>query len=261
MLVDTHAHLDYDYEIPVEALVAEAMQAGVTTIITIAASAESLARTEEIAERFPNVFFTSGIHPHDAKDWTPAIAEELEKRAKHKKCVAIGELGLDYYYEHSDRETQFRALEAQLEFSVSVGKPVVIHTRDADEDTKQHLVSHSEAWNARHPGRSPGVLHCFSGGPELARFCLDLGYYISFSGIVTFKNADALRAVAKDIVPLDRLLVETDSPYLAPVPYRGKKNHPAYTRIVAEKVAQLKGLALAELAATTTANAQKLFGF
>lgn len=259
MLIDSHAHLDYEYEISTEEMLARAKAAGVERVIAIAASAESLERVRALSEKFPNVFFTSGVHPHDSKDFTPEIFGSVQRLAKHPRCVAVGELGLDYFYDHSDPATQHKALQQQLAFSAELGKPVVVHTRDADDDTVRFLTDHSRAFLARHPNRAPGVIHCFTGTAKLAEATLALGYYISFSGILTFKNADPLRAVCRDLVPLDRLLVETDSPFLTPVPHRGQKNQPAYTRLVAEKVAELKGLPLEQVADQTRANTERLF--
>jgi TatD DNase family protein len=259
MLIDSHAHLDYEYEASTEDLLKNAADAGVKAVIAIAAAADSLDRVRELAEKFPQVFFSSGIHPHDSGDFGPEIFAQIKQLAQHPKCVAVGELGLDYYYDHATHQLQFQALEAQLQFSAEIGKPVVVHTRDADADTIRFLETHSKEFTRRHPGLSPGVIHCFTGGAELAQACLGMGYYISFSGIITFRNADPLRAVVKEIVPLERMLVETDSPFLAPIPYRGKKNQPAHTRVVAEKVAELKGLSLEEVARATKANTRRLF--
>ncbi|MGE3260512.1 MAG: TatD family hydrolase [Bacteriovoracia bacterium] len=259
MLIDSHAHLDYEYAETTEQLLANADLAGVKRVIAIAAAADSLERTRDLAERFSNVFFTSGIHPHDSKDFTPEIFSRIRALAAHPKCVAVGELGLDYFYEHSTHETQFSALEQQLRFSAEIGKPVVVHTREADADTVRFLTEHSREFLKNHPGRSPGVIHCFTGSRALAEQTLALGYHISFSGILTFKTAEDLRITAKEVVPLDRLLVETDSPFLAPIPHRGKKNQPAFTRVVAEKLAELKGISLEELAKHTTANTERLF--
>lgn len=259
MLIDSHAHLDYDYDFSTEELLANAKAAGVERVIAIAAAAASLEPVRALAERFPNVWFTSGIHPHDSKDFTPEIFARVKELHKHPRCVAVGELGLDYHYDLSARDVQHQALEAQLSFSASIGKPVVVHTREADADTVRFLTKHSGDFAKNHPGKPPGVIHCFTGNAALAKACLDLGYYISFSGILTFKTAEELRAVCRDVVPLDRLLVETDSPFLAPIPHRGKKNQPAHTRVVAEKVAELKGLRLEELAKLATANTERLF--
>lgn len=260
MLIDSHAHLDYEYDFSTEEMLAQAKAAGVERVIAIAAAPDSLERVRELAEKFPQIYFTSGVHPHDSKDFTPDIFSAIQRLAKHERCVAIGELGLDYHYDLSSHDLQHQALETQLKFSAEIGKPVVVHTRDADADTIRFLRTHSDAFRARHPQRTPGVIHCFTGTEELARATLDMGYYISFSGILTFKNAESLRAVCKDVVPMDRLLVETDSPFLAPIPHRGKKNQPAYTRFVAEKVAELKGISLEEVAKATVANTEKLFG-
>lgn len=259
MLIDSHAHLDYDYEFSTEELLNNARLSGVKRVIAIAAAADSLDRVKEIAEKFPQVFFTAGIHPHDSKDFTKEIFNKVQENSKHPKCVAIGELGLDYFYDLSDRKVQADALEVQLDFSAKIGKPVVVHTRDADEDTLKILTAHSKKFLANFPDRSPGVIHCFTGGRALAEGTLALGYYISFSGIITFKNAEDLRTIVKEVVPLDKILVETDSPFLAPIPHRGKKNQPAYTRIVAEKVAELKGISLNEVAKYTRTNTEKLF--
>lgn len=260
MLIDSHAHLDYEYDVSTEELLAAAGAAGVKRVIAIAAAADSLERVRDLAERFPNVFFTSGIHPHDSKDFTPEIFARVKELSKHPRCVAVGELGLDYYYENSSQQLQFQAIEAQLQHSAEIGKPVVVHTRDADADTLRFLQTHSAEFRKRHPQRAPGVIHCFTGGKQLAEECIKLGYYISFSGIITFKNAEPLREVVREVVPMDKLLVETDSPFLAPIPHRGKKNQPAYTRVVAEKVAELKGLSLEETARLTVSNTERLFG-
>lgn len=259
-LIDSHAHLDYEYEISTDLLIEEAAQFGIQKILCIAAEPTSLERVEAIAAKYPNVFHTSGIHPHDATHWTPELFEKVKLFAAKPKCLAIGELGLDYFYKHSDQPTQFKALEEQLIFSSEIGKPIVVHSRDAEEDTLRFLKEHAKLWSTKHKTKAPGVIHCFTSSQKLAEECLLLGYFISFSGIITFKNADALREVVK-IVPLDKLLVETDSPYLAPIPHRGKKNHPAYTKYVAEKVAELKGLSFDEVARITTENAIRLFGF
>jgi TatD DNase family protein len=259
MLIDSHAHLDYEYEASTEELLANASQAGVKRVIAIAAAPDSLERVRELAEKFPQVWFTSGVHPHDSKEFTPEIFDQVRRLARHERCVAVGELGLDYHYDLSAHDVQHRALEAQLGFSAEIGKPVVVHTREADDDTVRFLKEHSRAFLAKHAGRAPGVIHCFTGTPKLAEECLALGYYISFSGILTFKTAESLRETCQKIVPLDRILVETDSPFLAPIPHRGKKNQPAHTRVVAEKVAELKGLPLEEIARLTRTNTERLF--
>lgn len=260
MLIDSHAHLDYEYEQSTEELLKLARAAGVERVIAVAAAADSLKRVRELSEKFPNVFFSSGIHPHDSKDFTPEIFAEIRALAAHPRCVAVGELGLDYHYDLSSHELQHVALQQQLDFSAEIGKPVIVHTRDADADTVRFLTDHAGKFRAKHGEKSPGVIHCFTGTADLARACLALGYHISFSGIITFKTAEDLRQVVRDIVPLEKILVETDSPFLAPIPFRGKKNMPAHTRVVAEKVAELKGLSLAAVADATRANTERLFG-
>jgi TatD DNase family protein len=260
MLIDSHAHLDYEYEQSTEQLLELARAAGVERVIAVAAAADSLKRVRELSEKFPNVYFSSGIHPHDSKDFKPEIFAEIRDLARHPRCVAVGELGLDYHYDLSDRNLQHEALKQQLDFSAEIGKPVIVHTREADADTVRFLTEHAAKFRAAHGEKSPGVIHCFTGTADLARACLGLGYHISFSGIITFKNAEDLRQVVRDVVPLEKLLVETDSPFLAPIPFRGKKNMPAHTRVVAEKVAELKGLALDAVASATRANTERLFG-
>ncbi len=260
MLIDSHAHLDYEYEQSTEELLSLARSSGVKGVIAIAAAADSLEKTKALADRFPNVFFTAGIHPHDSKDFQPGILDQIRKNHSHPKCVAVGELGLDYFYQHSDRQVQFDALKQQLDLSIELGKPVVVHTRDADDDTLRFLTEHSNQFRKRHAGKEPGVIHCFTGSETLAKECLKLEYCISFSGILTFKNAENLREIVRNLVPLEKLLVETDSPFLAPIPHRGKKNMPAHTIEIAKLVASLKGKALEEMAEITRRNTVRLFG-
>lgn len=258
-LIDSHAHLDYEYEQPLESILTNAENAGITHIIIIAAEPDSLARVKKLASEHDNLFHSSGIHPHEAKDWTPAIFQEVQELSRSAKCVAIGELGLDYYYDHSDRDSQIKCIREQLDYSVEIGKPVIVHTRDAEADTKVELARHAADWRSQHgTEKSPGVIHCFTASKDFAEFALQEGYFISFSGIITFKNAEDLRDVVR-MVPMDRLLVETDSPYLAPVPHRGRQNEPAHTRVVAEKVAELKELPLSEIARITRENTIRLF--
>ncbi len=256
-LIDSHAHLDYDYDVSTQTLIDDAKEAGIEHIITISAEPDSLERAHSIASTFDNVFHTSGIHPHEAKDLTDDLFEKVKHYAKSKRCVAIGELGLDYHYNHSPKKAQQTAMQRQLELSVESEKPIVLHTRESEDDTLPLLKEHSQAWKPSN--RPPGVLHCFSSQGWLAEKALELGYYVSFSGMITFKKADEVRATVRDIVPLDKMLVETDSPFLAPIPYRGKKNKPQYTREVAEKVAEIKGVTLEEVAQVTRKNTIHLF--
>ncbi|PKQ07312.1 MAG: LuxR family transcriptional regulator [Alphaproteobacteria bacterium HGW-Alphaproteobacteria-11] len=253
MLIDSHCHLDFpDFGPEVEEVVTRAHAAGVGLMVTISTKVSEFDRVRAVAERFPHVFCTVGIHPHEAASEPETDTATLVEMAKHPKVVGIGETGLDYYYEHSPRAAQQRNFRAHIAAARETGLPLVVHTRDADDDTAQILDEETGK------GAFPGLLHCFSSGPQLAEKALELGLYISLSGILTFKTADELRATAAK-VPLDRLLVETDAPYLAPVPKRGKRNEPAFVVHTAEKLAEVKGVSAAQLAEATTANFLRLF--
>ncbi|MBX7149809.1 TatD family hydrolase [bacterium] len=256
MLVDSHCHLSFkDYPLAErDAVISRAREAGVKTLITIGAG-EAVAGNEEalaIAKTDPHIYSTVGIHPHDASVVTPEIIAHLENLALHPKVVAIGEIGLDYHYEHSPRDIQRQVLANFIKLAQKIKKPIMIHDRDAGDETYEMLKTH---------GVKPGevMIHCFTGSMELAKKYLDLGTYLSFTGIVTFKKSDELREVVK-ITPLNQMLIETDSPYLAPVPFRGKTNEPAYVKYVAQKVAEIKGLSFDEIARETTQNAHRFFG-
>jgi TatD DNase family protein len=252
-LVDSHCHLDYpELAADLDGVMARARNAGVGHMLTIGTKLSAFPGVLAAAERYPNVSCTVGIHPHDAATETADDIRHLTEAAAHPKVVAFGETGLDFFYDHSPREQQERSFRAHLTAARKMNLPVVVHTRDADGDTARVLAEEVGK------GAVNGVIHCFSSGQQLADLALKLGFYISISGIVTFKKADALREVVKT-VPLDRLLVETDSPYLAPVPYRGKSNEPAYVAKTAAVVADLKGISVSELAAQTTANFFRLF--
>ena len=253
VLVDSHCHLDFpDFAQERDAVVARAGDAGVGWMLTICTHLSKFPQVLAVAEAYPNVFCTVGIHPHEAGTEPETTARTLVEMAKHPKVVGFGETGLDYYYEHSPREAQQRSFRAHIQASRESGLPLVVHTRDADEDTGRILAEEQ----AR--GAFPGLIHCFSSGLELARKAVDLGLYISFSGIVTFKKAEALRQTAQAL-PLDRILVETDAPYLAPEPKRGKRNEPAFTALTAARVAGVKGLSAEAFAEATTANFFRLF--
>lgn len=254
MLVDTHCHLDFpEFENDLEGIVARAKSAGVEQMITIATYVDKFDRYAALADRFDNVFFSVGTHPHNAATEAHITTDTLVSLAKsHPKVVAIGEFGLDYHYKPEESEAQKQGMHRHIEAACELDLPVIIHARDADDDMIALL--HREMKRA--PFR--GVLHCFSSGERLADAGIEMGLYVSFSGIVTFKNAKTVQAVAEKC-PQDRLLVETDAPYLAPPPYRGQRNEPAYVAQTAAFLAQLRGVSLQELAATTTANAKKLF--
>ncbi len=249
--IDMHCHLDRLEGGPEHALKL-AKENGIEKIITIGTEPEDLQIVLDLAKKYgPDVFCTIGIHPHEGVKYTDAIGQFLLKHGPSPEVVAIGEIGLDYYYDQSPRAEQIDAFEKQLEIAAQLNLPVEIHTRDAEEDTVRILKNMN--------GRVTGLIHCFTGTEWLAKQALDLGFNISISGVVTFKSADALRAVVKDIIPLDRIHVETDAPFLAPIPMRGKTNTSAYMVHTAKVVAGLKNVTEAELARVTKINAKKLF--
>ncbi|MCC2677461.1 MAG: TatD related DNase [Pseudobdellovibrio sp.] len=249
--IDVHTHLDRLEGGP-EAALRQAQDAGVKRLITIGTEPADLPLVIELAEKFaPHVFCTIGVHPHDGVKYNSEVGDFLRKNASHPRVVAIGEIGLDYYYNQSPKEEQLTAFREQLQIAADVGLPVEIHTRDAEEDTVKILKEFE--------GRVKGIIHCFTGTEFLAREALNLGYNISISGVVTFKNADSLRSIVRDILPLDRLHVETDAPFLAPVPMRGKSNTSAYVVHTAQVVADLKNVSLQTLSEQTKKNAEKLF--
>ena len=254
ILVDTHCHLDFRTLAPdIDGVVARAVAAGVTRMIIPALDPASVRATLALAERFPEIRAAVGIHPNSAEGWQDEWIDELRAAAAHEKVVAIGEIGLDYYWHKTPPDVQQRAFTLQLELAGELGLPVIVHNREASDDTLRLLAASPVAGQAR-----AGVLHSFDGEWALAERVLDLCLYIGFTGPLTYKKADALRDVAAR-VPLDRILIETDSPYQTPEPYRGKRNEPAYVRLVAERLAELRGLSLAEIGRVTTLNAEKLF--
>ena len=249
-LIDIHAHLDMMEE-GVENAIEKARLAGVHRIITIGTEPSDHPVVLEISKKYyPQVYCTLGIHPHHGVEWSEEAGKFIIEHLNDREVVAVGEIGLDYYYNQSPPEKQKEAFRRQLQIAADFKMPVEIHTRDAEADTAEIL--------SEFKGRVHGVIHCFTSSQWLAEKCLDLGYNISFSGVVTFKNADSLRETCK-FVPLDRMHVETDAPFLAPVPQRGKKNTPAFVVHTAEVVAQLKGISSEKLAEITSANARQLF--
>jgi TatD DNase family protein len=253
MLVDSHCHLDFpDFLGELDAVVGRARDSGIARIVTISTRIKRHAEVLAIAERFPEVYCSVGTHPHHAHEELDIGVDELIARTRHPKVVAIGEAGLDYHYDHSPRDAQAKSFRTHIDAARATGLPLVIHAREADDDIARVLEEESAK------GAFPFVLHCFTSGAELARRGLALGGYVSFSGVVTFKNAGALRDIAAE-VPEDRLLVETDAPYLAPEPMRGKTNEPAYVAHVAARLAALRGLSESDLARLTTENFFRLF--
>jgi len=254
MLIDSHAHIQgKEYADEREAIIARACQAGVEKIIAVGGAGDMTSNAEAVAlaESFPNIYATVGMHPHDAKDVGAKHLAKLKELAAHPKVVAVGETGLDYYYSHSPHDVQRRVFGQFIQMARETDLPIVVHERDAAQEAAELLRSEGS-------GKLRGVIHCFTGNYEAACAYLDLGFYLSFTGIITFKNAEPLREVVQK-VPLERMLVETDSPFLTPAPHRGKRNEPAYVRFVAGTIAEIKGITLEKVAQVTTKNVQNLF--
>lgn len=253
MLIDSHCHLDFEaLSSDLEGVLARAAAAGVTGMVTISTRVDKFSTYAELAEKYPNVWCSVGTHPHNADQELHIQTEDLVRLSAHPRCIAIGEAGLDYFYDNAPREAQETGLRRHIAAARLTGLPLVIHSRQADEDMARILEEESGQ------GAFPFVLHCFTAGQELAERSLALGGYISFSGIITFRNAKEIQDVAR-IVPADRYLVETDSPYLAPIPHRGESNEPSYVRHTAEKVAEIRGVSLDQVGRESTENFFRLF--
>lgn len=256
-LIDAHCHLDLDYgKKGAGELVSQAAEQGVSPLIAICTAPEHIKRVSGLSDRFHGVYHTVGVHPHEASRMKDQHLGALMMAAAHPRCVAVGEIGLDYHYKNSPPSVQRDRLQDQLDLALAVGLPVVIHTREATADLLPALRRYRSLLP---PGRLPGVIHCFSGPRGLGEACLDMGFYISFSGMLTYGWADEIRACARDF-PLDRLMVETDAPYLAPKPHQGKQCEPSMVRHTAAKLADVRGLPLHEVAAATMDNTCRLFG-
>lgn len=253
MLIDHHCHLDYpDLARNREDVLARAKEAGIGRMVTISTIIRNYDTYREIAEAHPEIFFTVGTHPHRAHEELDISVAEIVRLAQHPKCIGVGEAGLDYFYDKSPREAQREGFIKHIAAARESGLPLVIHSRDADEDTAAILEEEMQK------GTFTAVLHCFTGGAELARRAVAIGIYVSFSGVITFKKNDALRVIAAE-VPMDRVLVETDAPFLAPEPFRGKRNEPAYVVHTAAALARVKGVSGEEIAAVTTENFFRLY--
>ena len=253
LLVDSHCHLDFpDFADDLEGVMARAGNAGIGMCVTICTRLSTFDGVLAVAERFDNVYCSVGVHPHEAESEGQRTANRLIELAAHPKVVGIGETGLDFYYDRSPRDRQAESFHAHIDAARETGLPLIVHARDADAETADILSG--EMAN----GTYTGLMHCFSSGRELAEKAVEIGLYISLSGITTFKTAETVRDIARD-VPLERLLVETDAPFLAPVPHRGKRNEPAFVADTAAVIADLKGLSPAELADATTDNFFGLF--
>jgi TatD DNase family protein len=254
MLVDSHCHLDFpDFSNELDDVVARARAAGIARMVTISTRVHRFADVLAIAERFVDVYCSVGTHPHHAHEELEITSADLVAHTRHPKVVALGEAGLDYHYDNSPRDAQERGFRTHIAAARETGLPLVIHSREADADTARILEEETGQ------GAFPAVLHCFTGGAELARHAIALGLFISFTGILTFKNSTALRAIAAEL-PADRILVETDAPYLAPAPFRGKPNEPAYVVETAKVLAETRGVSFDEIAHQTSENFFRLFG-
>lgn len=252
-LIDSHCHLDFpDFADEIEAVVARAQAAGVERMVTISTRVAQGAKLAAIAERFPSVYFTIGTHPHQASEEAETDFAAIRAFAAHPKCIGIGEAGLDYHYNYAPADVAKKVFRAQIGLARELGLPLVIHAREADDDVAAILREEMAT------GPFAAVLHCFTSSRALAEAGLALGLYVSFSGVLTFKNSADLRAVAAD-VPLDRVLVETDAPFLAPIPHRGRRNEPAFVVETARVLAGVKGVGEDEIAAATRANTLRLF--
>ncbi len=254
MLIDTHCHLDFDwFDDDRDAVMARAAAAGVDRIIVPALDLENCTAVLALTEQYDNIYAAVGVHPNSSANWQDDWIDRLRDLSRHEKVVAIGEIGLDYYWDKSPKSVQHRALSLQLELAADLNLPVIIHNRDSSADVVRLLAESPLAGRER-----PGVLHSFAADWETAQAALAMGFYLGFTGPVTFKKADELRQIAAQ-VPIDRILVETDAPFLTPHPHRGKRNEPAYVAFVAERIARERGLETAVFSQHTTANALKLF--
>ncbi|WP_226683730.1 TatD family hydrolase [Sutcliffiella horikoshii] len=253
MLFDTHVHLNADqYEEDLQEVIDRAQAEKVTNMVVVGFDRKTITRAMELVEKYDFLYAAVGWHPVDAIDMTEEDLAWIEDLASHEKVVAIGEMGLDYHWDKSPKEVQKEVFRKQIQLAKKVKLPIVIHNRDATADVVQILKEE----DAKEVG---GIMHCFTGSLEVAKECMEMNFYISFGGPVTFKNAKKPKEVVKEI-PMEKLLIETDCPYLTPHPYRGKRNEPGYVRLVAEQIAELKELTIEEVAEKTTANAKKLFG-
>lgn len=252
MFIETHCHLDYLKAEPLEEILKKISEAGINKVVTIGVDPLNLDKVQELSRTYPEVYYTQGIHPHDAKEATEIEFEKIRSRGKEAKMVAVGEIGLDYHYNNSPQDIQKTVFEKQLQLACDLDLPVVIHTREADEDTRAILKNFSSQLKRK------GVVHSFTSSLELAEFVLSEGFYIGFNGIITFKKAENVQEVVK-ITPTSRILFETDSPFLTPVPHRGKENAPYYLPFVAAKIAELKNVDLEKLKSEVYQNSLNCF--
>jgi TatD DNase family protein len=251
-IIETHCHLDYLKDRPLEETLEQAQGVNIEKVITIAVSPDNLARVRELSQVAPWVYGTQGIHPHDAESYSDDVEAEIRAHARDEKIVAVGEIGLDYFYDNADRDVQSEVFRRQLQIACDTDRPVVIHSREADEDTIAILGEFEDTLKRR------GVIHSFTSGPGLARYALDQGWCLGFNGITTFNKAENVRDIVR-MAPIEQILLETDSPFLTPVPYRGKENAPFYLPFIAEKIAEVKELPLDEVIGKTYQNSLRTF--
>ncbi|MDA0649628.1 MAG: TatD family hydrolase [Proteobacteria bacterium] len=251
-IVETHCHLDYLEETELQAVLEQAFEVGIERVVTISVSADNLDTVRALADIHPQVWCTQGIHPHEAESWDTSLSTRVRDGCTHDRVIAVGEIGLDYYYDHADRQAQISAFDEQLALAAELALPVVIHTREADEDTRAILANHSGSLVRK------GVIHSFTSSLALAEFCLEEGFMLGFNGITTFRNADNVRSVVQ-ATPVERIVLETDAPYLTPVPYRGRPNAPCYLPFIAETLADLKELPIEQFLEHARDNSYQLF--
>lgn len=251
-IIETHCHLDYLKDRPLEETLEQTRGVNIEKVITIAVSPDNLSRVRELSQIAPWVYGTQGIHPHDAESYSDDVETEIRAHARDEKIVAVGEIGLDYFYDNADRNVQREVFRRQLQIACDTDRPVVIHSREADEDTIDILGEFEDTLKRR------GVIHSFTSGPGLARYALDQGWCLGFNGITTFNKAENVRDIVR-MAPIDQILLETDSPFLTPVPYRGRENAPFYLPFVAEKIAEVKELPLDQVISQTYTNSLRTF--
>lgn len=249
-LIDTHSHVDMLEEISVENAIKNAKDAGVKKILVPCASPKDLDKIYELVTGYEELYGLLGVHPSEVKDWDDSLISKIKEYSKSEKIAGIGEIGLDYYWDKSFNDLQKEVFIKQIKLANELNLPICVHDREAHKDSFYILKEYNKT--------SKVVMHCFSGSVEFARECIKEGWYLALGGVVTFKNAVKIKEVAADI-PLDRLLLETDAPYLTPVPYRGKENQPAYVKFVAEEIAKLRGITFEEVAAVTSSNAEAVY--
>lgn len=251
-IIETHCHLDYLKERPLEEILRQSQQLNIERIITIAVAPDNLDRVRQLSQLAPWIYGTQGIHPHEAESYNDGVEAAIRAHMDDPKIVAVGEIGLDYYYDHADREVQRNVFRRQLQIACDHHKPVVIHSRDADDDMIEILREFKASLNRR------GVIHSFTAGPGLARYALNQGWCLGFNGITTFNKAENVRDIVR-MAPIEQILLETDAPYLTPVPYRGRENAPCYLPFVAEKIAEVKELPLQQVIEQTYHNSLRTF--